>query len=117
MKEEQTFAPRPRKKSVFIQKMSEAQTSSQGIIIPETVERSNPIGKVIAKGKDTDDDYNVGDTVIYNPYANLEINYKGESVLMMHDVDVYAVIPPDTIMLINKNKRAKADIPVPNELP
>jgi len=115
-KEEQpTFAPRPRLDSVFIQKMSEEQTSSQGIIIPETIERSNPIGKVISKGPKCGDDFKEGDTVIFNPYANLEITYKGETCLMMRDMDIYAVIPHDTIMLVNKNKRARADIPVPTK--
>lgn len=117
MKEKQKFAPRPRLDSVFIQKMSEVQTSQQGIIIPDTVEKSNPIGKIISKGSKCSDDYNEGDTVIFNPYANLEITYKGQTCLMMRDMDIYAVIPPDTLMFVNKNKRAKADIPVPTSLP
>ena len=53
------------------------------------------MGKVIAAGPGTADvtmEVKVGDTVMYGKYAGTELNYEGESYLVIKQSDIIAVI-------------------------
>lgn len=66
-----------------------------GIIIPDSAKEKPLKGKVLAVGRGTKDEEMVlkeGDEVLYGKYAGTEIEFDGETVLIMRQNEVLAVI-------------------------
>ncbi|SHF21246.1 co-chaperone GroES [Dysgonomonas macrotermitis] len=66
-----------------------------GIIIPDTAKEKPLKGSVVAVGNGTKDEEMVlkaGDSVLYGKYAGTEIEYDGETYLIMRQSDVLAII-------------------------
>jgi chaperonin GroES len=71
------------------------EKTAGGLFIPDTAKEKPLMGKVIAAGPGTTEvamEVKVGDTVMYGKYAGTEINYEGESYLVMKQADIIAVI-------------------------
>jgi chaperonin GroES len=94
------MALRPLHDRIIVERLSEDETTSGGIIIPETAKEKPQRGKVIAvgKGKIGDDgtvrplDLQSGDTVLFGKYAGTEIKIDNEDRLIMREDDVLAVV-------------------------
>lgn len=85
----------------------EEQKTAGGIIIPETSEQMTntaivqSVGVLNREFVDTEGNkrkLQVGDRIIHNTYANLIIMHKSTPYLVLSELDIYGVIPPDTIM-------------------
>lgn len=66
-----------------------------GIIIPDTAKEKPLHGKVVAVGNGTKDEEMVlkeGDEVLYGKYSGTELEFDGDTYLIMRQSDVLAVV-------------------------
>lgn len=91
---------RPLGDRVVIQAIAKEQTTSSGIVLPDTVQekpqegmvKSVGPGKLDQNGKRTAMQVKAGDTVIYAKYAGTEITQDDEEYLIVGEQDILAVI-------------------------
>mgnify|MGYP001595011804 CR=1 FL=1 len=91
---------RPLHDRVIVRRIEEEKTTASGLIIPDSASEKPSQGEVLAagKGKTTDSgalialDVAVGDTVVFGQYAGTEIKSEGESLLIMREDDIVAII-------------------------
>ena len=89
------MAVRPLFDRVLVKPNPAEEKTAGGLFIPDTAKEKPLMGKVIAAGPGTADvamEVKVGDTVMYGKYAGTELNYEGESYLVMKQADIIAVI-------------------------
>ena len=89
------MAVRPLSDRVLVKPNPAEEKTAGGLFIPDTAKEKPLMGKVIAVGPGTADiamEVKVGDTVTYGKYAGTELNYEGESYLVMKQADIIAVI-------------------------
>ena len=85
---------------VLVESAPAEETTSGGIIIPDTAKEKPMRGKVVAvgTGKMNDDGkvtplhLKVGDKVLYGKYGGTEITIDGKDLLIMRESDIYAVL-------------------------
>ena len=77
-------------------KPAEAEMKTAGgIIIPDTAKEKPQKGTIVAVGpgkKDEPMTLKVNDTVLYGKYSGTEIQYDGETYLIMRESDIYATL-------------------------
>jgi len=91
---------RPLHDRVVVRRVEEEKTTSSGIIIPDSATEKPSRGEVIAvgNGRKNDNgeviamDVNVGDQILFGQYAGNEIKVDGETLLVMNESDVVAII-------------------------
>lgn len=91
---------RPLHDRVVIRRMEEEKTSAGGIVIPDSATEKPVRGEVIAAGNgktlENGDkrplDVKVGDQVLFGKYTGTEIKVEGETLLVMREDDIVAVI-------------------------
>ena len=83
----------------LIVKTQEEKVTASGIVIPDTAEKDRPQqGTVVAVGVDYSGEKErvlpvvVGDKVLFGKYSGSEVEYSGESYLILKEEDVLAVI-------------------------
>ena len=72
-----------------------AEEKVGGIIIPDTAKEKPLHGKVVAVGNGTKDEEMVlkeGDEVLYGKYSGTELEFDGDTYLIMRQSDVLAVV-------------------------
>lgn len=72
-----------------------AEEKVGGIIIPDTAKEKPLHGKVVAVGNGTKDEEMVlkeGDEVLYGKYSGTELEFDGDTYLIMRQGDVLAVV-------------------------
>ena len=80
---------------VLIKPASAEEKTVSGIIIPDSAKEKPLKGEVVAVGNGTKDEDMVvkaGNTVLYGKYAGTEIEWDGESYLIMRQSDILAII-------------------------
>ncbi len=91
---------RPLHDRVIVRRIEEEKTTASGLIIPDSATEKPSQGEIIAigKGRIVDNgtvvklDVAVGDTVIFGQFAGTEIKSNGESLLVMREDDIVAII-------------------------
>ncbi|MBT3195255.1 MAG: co-chaperone GroES [Candidatus Ruthia sp.] len=91
---------RPLHDRVIVRRTEEEKTTASGLIIPDSATEKPSQGEIVAagKGRVTDNgnvvalDVKVGDQVLFGQYAGTEIKSDGETLLVMREDDVVAVI-------------------------
>jgi len=91
---------RPLHDRVVVRRVEEEKTTSSGIIIPDSATEKPSRGEVIAvgNGRKNDNgeviamDVKVGDQILFGQYAGNEIKVDGETLLVMNESDVLAII-------------------------
>jgi chaperonin GroES len=91
---------RPTRDRVIVRRTEEEKTTASGLIIPDSASEKPSQGVVLAvgKGKITENgtliklDIEVGDTVVFGQYAGTEIKSDGETLLVMSEDDIVAVV-------------------------
>ena len=76
------------------QEKAESKTAS-GIIIPETAQEKTQTAKVEAVGPGTEKDpitVKVGDRVMYDKYAGVQVKMDGEDYLIVKNSDIIAIV-------------------------
>ena len=85
---------------LIVKAVEEEETTSSGIVLPDTAKEKPQRGKVLAvgDGKFGDDnervpiDVNEGDEVLYSKYGGTEIVVAGEDLLVLRESDVLAKV-------------------------
>ena len=91
---------RPLQDRIIVKRTEEEETTSGGLIIPDTAKEKPQEGKVIAvgKGKVNDAgsvqplDVKPGDQVLFGKYAGTEIKIDGEEHLIMREDDLLGIV-------------------------
>ena len=80
---------------VIIEPSPAEETTSGGIIIPDTAKEKPKKGKVVAAGSGKKDEpvtVKVGETVLYGQYSGTEIKIDGSDYLIMRESDIFAIV-------------------------
>ncbi|MDR1408034.1 MAG: co-chaperone GroES [Tannerella sp.] len=80
---------------VLVKPATAEEKTSGGIIIPDSAKEKPLKGEVVATGNGTKDEEMVvksGDKVLYGKYAGTEIEWDGETYLIMRQSDILAII-------------------------
>lgn len=85
---------------VVVRRIEEDSTSAGGIIIPDNAQEKPMQGEIVAvgPGKTRKDgnvqalSVNVGDKVLFGKYAGTEVKVDGETLMVMREDDLFAVI-------------------------
>jgi chaperonin GroES len=86
---------------LIVRAIEEEETTSSGIVLPDTAKEKPQKGKVLAvgdgkvnedTGKRTPLDVAEGDEVLYSNYGGTEIKVDGEELLVLRETDVLAKV-------------------------
>ena len=85
---------------LIVKPLEEEQTTSSGIILPDTAKEKPQEGEVVAvgPGRVTDEgarvpmDVQMGDRIIYSKYAGTEYKDDGQEYLILRESDVLAKV-------------------------
>jgi chaperonin GroES len=91
---------RPLHDRVIVRRTEEEKTTASGLIIPDSATEKPSKGEVLAVGNgrinDNGDvlalDVKVGDQVLFGQFAGTEIKVDGETLLVMREDDIVAVV-------------------------
>ncbi len=91
---------RPLQDRVMLEALDQEDTTSGGIIIPDTAKEKPMQGKVVAagpgarddNGKVTPLDVKVGDKVLYGKWSGTEVKIDGTDYLIMKESDLMGVL-------------------------
>src|SRR5690349_21704449 len=83
---------------LIVKALEEEETTSSGIVLPDTAKEKPQKGKVLAVGDGKIDDNGnrqpidvaEGDEVLYSKYGGTEIKVEGEDLLVLRESDVLA---------------------------
>ena len=86
---------------LIVKALEEEETTSSGIVLPDTAKEKPQKGKVLAVGDgkwDEDGEKRIpldvaeGDEVLYSKYGGTEITVEGEDLLVLRESDVLAKV-------------------------
>jgi chaperonin GroES len=86
---------------LIVKAVEEEETTSSGIVLPDTAKEKPQKGKVLAVGEGKWDedgekriplDVSEGDEVLYSKYGGTEIKVDGEDLLVLRESDVLAKV-------------------------
>ena len=85
---------------LIVEVLDEEETTSSGIVLPDTAKEKPQRGKVLAVGpgpRDEDGEYikmdvEVGDEIIFSKYGGTEVEVEGEDLLVLRESDVLAKV-------------------------
>lgn len=86
---------KPLSDRVLIKPTPAEEVTATGIIIPDTAKEKPLRGTVLAVGPGTKDEtmqVKVGDVVLYGKYAGTEVEIDRETVLIMRQSDILAIL-------------------------
>ena len=90
---------------VIVEVLEEEETTTSGIVLPDTAKEKPQKGKVLAVGpgaRDEDGEYikmdvDEGDIVIFSKYGGTEIKVGAEEVLILRESDILAKVVGDRV--------------------
>jgi chaperonin GroES len=85
---------------VVVEPIEREQTTSSGIILPETAKEKPQEGKVLAVGPGRRDDagkriamdVSVGESVLFAKYAGTEVKLDDKKLLILKESDILAIV-------------------------
>ncbi len=91
---------RPLHDRVLVRRVEEEETSSGGIIIPDTAKEKPMQGEVIAVGSGSRDDkgkvhpldVKAGDSILFGKWSGTEVKIDDEELLIMKESDIMGII-------------------------
>ena len=93
------FSLKPLDDRIVVKPGEGEETTSSGLVIPDTAKEKPQEGSVVAvgpgkfeDGQRTPLDVSVGDTVVYSKYGGTEVKVGGEDYLILSARDVLAVL-------------------------
>ena len=93
------FSLKPLEDRIVVKPGEGEETTSSGIVIPDTAKEKPQEGEVVAVGPGRFEDGNrvpldvsVGDKVIYSKYGGTEVKVEGDEYLILSARDVLAVL-------------------------
>ncbi|WP_199621360.1 co-chaperone GroES [Paenibacillus alkalitolerans] len=89
---------KPLQDRVIVEKMPLEQQMPSGIVLPDTAKEKPTKGKVVAvgdgrleNGVKVAPEVQVGDTIIYNKYAGMEVKLEDKEYLILKESDILAI--------------------------
>ena len=89
----------PLEDRVVIKPTEEAETMRGGLYIPDTAKEKPQQGEIVAvgpgrfeDGKRIPLDVQVGNRVLYGKYSGTEVTVEGDSLLILRETDILAII-------------------------
>ncbi len=91
---------RPLHDRVLVRRVEEEETSSGGIIIPDTAKEKPMQGEVIAVGSGSRDDkgkvhsldVKAGDSILFGKWSGTEVKIDDEELIIMKESDIMGII-------------------------
>lgn len=85
---------KPLAKRVVIKVAETEETTASGFVLPSSSKEKEQFGEILAVGPDVEKDNNVkvGDIVFFKNYSGTEIEHDGETVLIIEEKDLLAVV-------------------------
>ncbi len=91
---------RPLHDRVLVRRLDEEETTSGGIIIPDTAKEKPMEGEIIAagagakneKGEVSPLDVKAGDRILFGKWSGTEVKMDGEELLIMKESDILGII-------------------------
>jgi chaperonin GroES len=90
---------RPLGERVLVEPLEQEQTTSFGIVLPDSAKEKPQEGRIIAVGAGVLKDgvrvaleVKEGDRVIFSKYAGTEIKFEGKEYLIMKERDIHAIL-------------------------
>jgi chaperonin GroES len=85
---------------IIVEVVDEPQTSTGGIILPDTAKEKSQRGKVIAvgsgrildNGQKVAPEVKVGDIVVYAKYGGTEFKMDGAELMILSERDIHAIV-------------------------
>ena len=85
---------------LIVQAVEEEETTTSGIVLPDTAKEKPQKGEVLAVGDGNRDekgeriplDVATGDVVLYSKYGGTEVKVDGEDLLVLRESDVLAKV-------------------------
>ena len=85
---------------LIVRAVEEEETTTSGIVLPDTAKEKPQKGEVLAVGDGNRDekgeriplDVATGDTVLYSKYGGTEVKVDGEDLLVLRESDVLAKV-------------------------
>ncbi|GIO51824.1 co-chaperone GroES [Paenibacillus cellulositrophicus] len=84
---------------VLVEPIQQEETTSFGIVLPDSAKEKPQEGKIIAVGSGAVKDgarvpleVKEGDRVLFSKYAGTEIKYEGKEYLIMKESDIHAIV-------------------------
>ncbi|MEC0369338.1 co-chaperone GroES [Paenibacillus chibensis] len=84
---------------VLVEPIEQEETTSFGIVLPDSAKEKPQEGKIIAIGGGAVKDgvrvpleVKEGDRVLFSKYAGTEIKYEGKEYLIMKESDIHAIV-------------------------
>jgi chaperonin GroES len=80
---------------VLLKPADAEETTSGGIIIPDTAKEKPQKGEIVAVGNGKPDEpmtVKAGDQVLYGKYSGTEITVEGQDYLIMRESDILAIV-------------------------
>ena len=80
---------------VLVKPAKAEEKTASGIIIPDSAKEKPQRGEIVAVGNGTKDEemqVKVGDVVLYGKYAGTELEFDGETYLIMRQSDILAIV-------------------------
>ena len=90
-----SFGVKPLGDKVVIKRLEAEEKTASGIVLPGQAKEEQQVAEVIAVGPGTNDvkmEIEVGDKVIFSPYAGTEFKYEGEEYKIVRQEDIPAVV-------------------------
>jgi chaperonin GroES len=90
---------RPLQDRILVKRVEEEETTSGGIIIPDTAKEKPQEGKVISvgpgktldSGQIAEPGVKAGDRILFSKYAGTDVNVDGEEHIIIREDDVLAI--------------------------
>ena len=82
---------KPLGKRVVIKVAETEETTASGFVLPSSAKSKEQFGEIIAVGSEVEL-VKVGDTVFFKNYSGTEVEHEGESVLIIEEKDLLAVV-------------------------
>ncbi|CAJ1316251.1 co-chaperone GroES [Paenibacillus sp. PK4536] len=90
---------KPLGERVLVEAIEQEQTTSFGIVLPDSAKEKPQEGKIIAVGSGQLKDgvripleVKEGDRVLFSKYAGTEIKFEGKEYLIMKESDIHAIL-------------------------
>lgn len=85
---------KPLGERVVIKVAETEETTASGFVLPSSAKEKEQFGEVVQVGPEIEDEdgVKVGDTVFFKNYSGTEVEYNGESFLIIELKDLLAVL-------------------------
>ncbi len=80
---------------VVVKRMEEASKTASGIILTDSAKEKPQRGEVLAVGpgkEGAEPQVSVGQTVLFKKYGPTELDVDGETVLLLEESDIFAIV-------------------------